>query len=123
MSQQEDIQDLAAEIKSRIKTLDMARDNLRKRGLAKAVAIVGYDKEMALTIIQIRNGKELELDGEMIENPPAAVLEKIAKGICWKAALEKEKAEALYKSLITGINALVAEINAFQSLLRIMQET
>ena len=53
---------------------------------------------------------------------PATIIEKTAKGICWQARLDMEKADALYKSLISNIDSVQAELNGFQSINRHLSE-
>ena len=110
------------EIKTKIlKATDLLakmRVEIKARAERKAKAISNYDKALAVTIIGLKNGKKMILDGEEIEKPPTTILEKIAKGICYKEKLELEEAEALYKSLISNIDSLKAELNGYQSINR-----
>jgi len=113
---------LADLIYKKIEQLAQGRDLLKQRAIDKATAISSYDKVLALTIIKLKNGQMLDIDGEQIESPQATIMEKIAKGIIWKDKLEAEKAEAMYKAAVTNMNALTTEINALQSLLRYLEE-
>lgn len=109
-------------IHNKINLLSKGRGIVRSRAIKKAQTSSQYDKELALTIIRLKNGERLELEGKTIENPPATLSEKIAKGIVWENKLEAEKAEALYKAAITNMNSLTTEVNALQSLLRYLEE-
>jgi len=111
-----EVLEIAKQIKKLINLIDVLKSNIKDRGIEKAVASADYEKVIALTIIKLRNGKEFEFKGEIISDPPVTIIEKIAKGICYKEKLELEKAEAMYKSLITNLQATEAQLNAYQSL-------
>lgn len=115
-----DLMTIAEQIKDKIKLLEQMRNVIKQRGESKAVAISDYEKKLAVVIIQLKNGKIFEVDNEVIsgESLPANLLEKIAKGICWKEKLDMETADASYKSAITNIETVQAELNALQSLNR-----
>jgi hypothetical protein len=89
---------------------------LKERAEAKSRTIAVYDAKLAKTIISLRNGKEFEIDGEWIKDPPVTIIDKIARGVCWKDKLEMEKAEALYKNNIVTLNSIQAILNAYQSI-------
>ena len=113
---------VAEEIQKKINELESAKKFLKQRSDSKAETSAAYDKAVALTIIKLRNGQELTLEGERIIEPPATILEKIARGICYKEKLEMEKAEAEYKSLITYISTVESQLNGWQSINRHLQE-
>ena len=50
--------------------------------------------------------------GNARENP----LSEIIKGLCYKELYEMEESEALYKALISNIESVRAELNAYQSI-------
>lgn len=116
-----DIITISKEIKHKIKQLDNANKELKARGEAKAKAIIEYEKALSLTLIQLRNGESFTLDNEIVKDPPTTVMEKIAKGIVYKEKLDMEMAEISYKSLITGIESLKTQLNAYQSILKYLQ--
>lgn len=111
-----DLIDISKKILEATNKLKEMRAVVSDRGIKRANAIVEYDKALAITMIKLRNGIEMTLDGEKIINPPTTILEKVAKGICWKERIELEEAEAFYKSVITNIEAVKAELNGMQSL-------
>ena len=49
-------------------------------------------------------------------------MDKLARGICWQHKLEMEKAEALYKSAITNLDATMAQLSAYQSMNRYLDK-
>ena len=112
-----ELMDLSLLMQDKIKSLEQGRTLIGKRGVDKANAISNYEKTLALTVLKIKNRKILEFEDEFIdEKLPANLVEKIAKGIVWKEKLEVEKCEALYKAGIIGMQSIMAELNALQSL-------
>ena len=109
-------------IHEKIAQLSSGRAVLKKRGEEKAIRTADYDKAMALTLVKLKNGESLSIEAYDIQKPPATIMEKIAKGVCWLQKLEMDKADAMYKAALTNMNALTTEINALQSLLRWMDE-
>lgn len=114
--------EVAKRMNHRINALASARDNLKSLAEAKAQTIADYEKVLAVTIIRMKNGMEVELDEKHIKNPPVSIIEKIAKGVCWEQKLAMEKAEALYKAEIVSIEALSAELNGYQSINKYLSE-
>ena len=110
------IPDIANQILKAKHKLTEMRGVIAERTIRKSKAIANYDKALALTIVKLRNGVEMEFEGQKILNPPVTIMEKIAKGICWKERLELEEAEGEYKSLITNIETVKAELNGLQSI-------
>lgn len=113
-----DLMDIGREILAKVSLLEKMRIEIRARAEAKAEAGAAYDRILAVTIVQLRAGKIFDLEGEMVsgEGMPANLVEKIAKGITWKEAMECNKSEALYKALISNIDAVQSELNGLQSL-------
>jgi hypothetical protein len=109
---------IALRIDDKIKLLERMRVEIRERAEKKAIAISEYDKAIAITLIKLKNKVEMTLDDQKVINPPASIMEKIAKGICFKERLEAEKSDALYKSLISNIDSVQAELNGLQSVNR-----
>ena len=117
-----DILSVSQSIETKIKSLELGRELLRDRAENKAQAISEYDKYMAIALIQLKNGVEFEFEGEKIQKPPASIMEKIAKGICFQHKLDMELAEAQYKNAIVGMSAIQAELNGFQSIYRHLEQ-
>lgn len=115
--------DISKKIEEKIGELQAGRRQLSKRAENKANCIANYERCLSIMILQIRNGKEVEFEGEKIINPQAVLIEKIAKGICWNEKLESEKAEAEYKNAIVGMQSLQAELNGYQSIYRYLDKT
>jgi len=113
-----EIVQVARKIEEKIKTLELGREVLKERAEEKARAISNYDKQIAITLIRLKNGAEFELDGHKVKDPLATVSEKIAKGICYQERLDQELAEATYKNAIVGMQAISSELNAYQSIFR-----
>ena len=117
-----EIQNIASEIEARIKMLATARKMLREAAENKANAIANYERELSKVIIGLKNGKSFEVDGEQITNPPATILERIARGVVYNEKLASELADNLYKNTIVGTQAIQAELNGYQSIFRYLDE-
>ena len=103
-------------IEDKVKLLEAGRARLEKDAYNKAEQLALYEMALARTMIQLKNGKEMELEGEKILNPPATILEKIARGICYKEKLSADLTDTTYKCRIVKIQTVQAELNAYQSL-------
>lgn len=114
---------VALKIEQRIKLIAKKRVEIEPAAIKKAEAVSAYDKAVALTIMRLKNGQPVELDGVGIISPPATVLDKIARGVCWRERLEADKAEGLYKAVVSELNAIEAELNGYQSIYRHLDET
>lgn len=113
---------VSQQIELKIKTLEKGRALLQERATNKAETDALYDKAMAKTLIQLKNGVKFTLDDQVIENPPASYCEKIARGICWNEKLAMNLADAEYKNAIEGLRCIEAELNGWQSINRYLQD-
>lgn len=113
-----DVSDIASDIDSKLKELYQCRMKLKEAGDRKARMISVYDLEIAKTIINLKNGIVYKITDFEIKNPPVTLIDKLARGICYKERLDLDVAENDYKSLSTTINCIQAEINALQTLYR-----
>ena len=117
-----DIKNIADEILGKIKLLERMQVEIRDRSVEKAQNGAEYEKQLAIVIIKLKNGVEIELEGNKICNPPATILEKIARGICWESKLKADESEALYKSLIANIDSVQSQLNGLQSINRYLDK-
>lgn len=113
-----DVIDVAEKIRLKIEALEQASSALDQKGNERAKAIANYDKMLAITLIRLRAGHKLSLDDQTIQNPPATIMEKIAKGMCVDERMALEIAESGYKSTTTKIRAIEAALNGYQSIFR-----
>ena len=90
---------VAKEIQDKVRLLVAGRKILKHRAKAKADAIGEHKKELAKTLMQLRNGVEFELEGVKIKNPPASYCREIADGLCWKTRVEMELKRRCIKML------------------------
>lgn len=114
--------EVANAIQDKIKLLERMRMEIKERAERKAIAITNYYKKKTSLIFQLKNGKEIEYEGLYIMNPTAGVISEIIKGLCWKELMEKERADAEYKSLISNIDSVQAELNGLQSVNRYLDK-
>ncbi|MCU0289423.1 MAG: hypothetical protein MUF15_23875 [Acidobacteria bacterium] len=115
--------EIAKQIEIKINELDASRKVIMQRAKEKAEAIAAYEKAIAITIIGMRNGMSYDLDGEHVDNNmPVTLIEKIARGICYKEKLAAEQAEAMYKACVVNIETTMAQLNALQTLNRYLDK-
>jgi len=105
-------------IEQSISNIQIARKLLREMAVNKARNIAEYEKSVAITILRLKNNDLKQMHGLPCENLPATLIEKVARGFCFKEKLESEQADAEYKMGIEGMKALEAELNGYQSILR-----
>jgi len=112
----------AAEIKKKIAEIKNARSGIFDAAKEKGNSISNYDRAIALTILKIKNGLITEMadpeTGEVVQIPqlPATVIPQIAKGLCWMESGRKEEAEALYRAILSNIEAIKSELNGLQTI-------
>lgn len=111
-----DVIEISKQIELKIKQLELGRQMLREVLDERAIKISNYEKMLAITMIKLKNGEELSIEGNKIVNPPATSIEKISRGICYKEKLEMEEADAKLKAHYVKINALTSELMALQNL-------
>jgi hypothetical protein len=117
-----DILTTSEKIEEKIKLLEQGRALLQKRAIDKANAIAEYDKQITITILKLRNGETIEFDDKEIVNPPVTIIEKIAKGICYKYLIKKDLAESQYRNAVIGMDSIKAEMNGYQSINRFLDQ-
>lgn len=110
--------EIAKEIENKIILLQDARSKLKQKGINKSNSISEYDKQLALTIMKLKNKNIIKFEDQDITDLPITLIEKIAKGICYQERLNLEIAESDYKSLNTYIEVVCAELNALQSIIK-----
>lgn len=103
------------EILHKIKELRLARSVIFQSAKQKARAISEYARKVTNTEIKLKNGLIDKIDGVEVGKVVASSARKIAEGYCWKEMFEMESAVALYKSNLTNIEAIKAELNGLQS--------
>ena len=113
-----DIITINQEITDNIIALSRAVKQLLIRATDKAEALGAYEKKLAITMLELKNGKVIEFEGLEISYASATGLEKIAKGICYKESIVLDLAESKFRNLQVAINAYQTIINALQSKLK-----
>ena len=111
-----DVISIAQQIEKKIHLLETGRDKLELVALEKAQALGAYEKQVAITLMALRAGKAYELEDESIKDPPATIMEKLAKGICWEASIATSLADARYKLSVEKMKSIQAELNGYQSI-------
>ena len=114
--------EISQKIVEKIALLEKGREQLKDRAKRKAQTTANYEKDLAITIIKLRNNAIKTWEEYSCENLPVTLIEKIAKGICYQSKLNMEQSEAEYKNAIVGLNTIQAELNGYQSMNRHLQE-
>ena len=113
-----ELMQVAQMIEDKINDLTQLKSQLTLVSENKAIAVSNYDKIVAKTIIGLRNGLSYGIEAYKIENPPVSIIDKVAKGVCWKEKLVMDESETAYKNLIHNIDISKAQLNAYQSMNR-----
>lgn len=113
-----EILQIAQAIQDKIDQLGVGLKKIDEAATKKATTLALCDKHLAVTILTLRNGKELELNGEKVKDPAISLIDKIAKGICYEYLLEAELADNMYKAITTKLNVIMAQLNGYQSIFR-----
>ena len=111
-------------IMKKINQLEEGRMLIGKRAEDKAKYIAEYEKSLTITMMRLKYGELFTIDNFKIggDNLQANLIEKMAKGICWKEKMDAERAEGLYRAAVTGMSSLEAELNGLQSIMRYVKE-
>jgi len=100
---EEQIRDIICNLVSEI---GKCRRDIETKGNARAKAISNYDKQLKIAIVVLKE------EGKF----PITLIEKIAKGVCSDHREVLELAEVGYKSCISNLTALMAQLNGYQSI-------
>lgn len=103
-------------IEEKIQELRKERNELIPLAHKKSNTLKDYRKAKAIDITKLRSGKSVMIDNLVVFEKSATLIPHIAQGSCWKEKLDSDLAEVLYKSQIVIINAIMAELNGFQSI-------
>lgn len=93
-------------IENLIKEVGKCRREIEAKGLEKARTLALYDVKLGNAIQVLRE------EGKF----PATLIEKIAKKLCADDREKMEAADIYYKACISNLEALKAQLNAFQSI-------
>ncbi len=118
-----EVVEVAKRIEKIISEIGKCRRQIEDKGRARAKTISEYDKALAISIAALRNEKNYMLYGKQYPQPPTTIIEKLAKGICAQQAYDREIAESDYKAVISNLQALMAQLNGYQSIYRHLAET
>jgi hypothetical protein len=105
-------------IEQLIVEIGKCRRQIEEKGKEKAKAIRIYDMRLACTLSELRNSETYKLNDKEYKSPPVSIAEKIAKGIVSQEREAMEIAEAGYKAAVSNLEAMKAQLNAYQSLYR-----
>lgn len=115
--------EVAKKIEAKIAELEELRGLIPKASPEKAITIGNYDKNLAKTMLRLRNDKDMTWEVDKVGGLPATLIEKVAKGIVSDDAIKKDLAETNYKSVITCLQVVQTEISALQTIYKYLGET
>jgi len=121
-SKEQHVLGVAGDIEATAKEVRALRQRLSSVGKNAARAIVDYEKAMGVTLIKLRNGREMTVGNEIIKNPPVTTTEKIAKAICYDQNLTYQVMSHEYTALTANLKAAIAELSAYQTKYRHLAE-
>jgi hypothetical protein len=113
-----DVINLSDLIVGKIEELETERNKLCELGITKARDASNYDKKIAVVTLKLRNGIAGEFEGLKTIGVPVSIIDRIAKGMCYDEKLAVELSDAMYKSTLSNMNAIQAELNGYQSISR-----
>ena len=116
-----EIVEISKRITEKIELLEKGRSLILERAQRKAKAVANYEKALALTIVKLKMNALDTVFGFEIDNLPATLIEKTARGLVYSEKLEMEIAESEYKAAIVGMSAIQAELNGYQSINRFLE--
>jgi len=87
----------------------------------KALALGEYEKRIAQTMLSVRQGVPMEIDGQVVKWDSVSGIEKICKGICYQESINLDLAESAFKRQLLTIGSIRDKISALQSILRYQQ--
>lgn len=100
-------------IEKLIGEIGKTRREIEDKGNARAKAIANYDMRMGIALATLRDESKY----------PITILERIAKKVCAPDREALEIAESGYRACLSNLTALMAQLNAYQSIYRHLDET
>jgi len=106
---------MAEQIESACREIQRLSAQLETLGREAASAEAEYDKSLAVVLVKLRDGQEMDAFGITVKNPPATTSEKIAKGLCFKARFKAAMADHNLKACQMKLRAAMAILSGRQS--------
>jgi len=106
---------MAEQIESACREIQRLSGQLDKLGQRQAEAAAEYDKAIAIALVKLKNGEEMDVFGMKVKSPPATTSEKIAKGLCYQERLNADLAESALKACQQKLRAAEAILSGRQS--------
>ena len=107
---------IGKKIKALADSLGPAHKELEKAAFTYALKKAEYDKAMGLTIMRLKGGETMVLDGVSIQNPAIGIMDKTVKAITSTEELAFLYAEASYKVAVSKIDSIRAKLMGYQSI-------
>ena len=107
----ESVEDVAAEIQRTIKKIEHTLETIKEYADRKAETIAEYEKAVSIAAIRLKT------KGESV-----SVIDRLARGECWREKLEADKAESYSRNAVKGLEAYEAILNGWQSIFRHLEK-
>lgn len=117
-----EVYEIAKEIDGLCQQLSDSQDVIEELNNIYVTEEVNYERELAKTLMGLKNGKEYEVDGEVIKNPPASTTLQIAKGICADLKLKMDLSKSKYRANEKKIDILKTRLSGLQSIYKNLDE-
>jgi hypothetical protein len=86
-----------------------------KLGEDAARAEADYDRAVAVALVKLKNGEQLDVFGLKVQNPPASTSERIARGLCYKEKLQTALTANALSACQQKLRAAQAILSGLQS--------
>ena len=118
-----DIVKVQKEIEGRIAKLEAGMKVIEDTGSKLALAEAEYDRDLALAMLGIEHNSVKEIEGIPIGKVTTTTLRDKARGVCWQARLRLSQAENSHKVAKMKMETIAAQLNAWQSIFRHLEQT
>jgi hypothetical protein len=113
-----DIIEVKDEIIRITKEMDKIRSIIVERTNKASEAESNYYKLKAMVIMELKAGKEFNIEEAKIKNPQASYISELVKGICHNELLKKLETAGMLKSAYVQLSTLEKQLSALQSIFK-----
>ena len=115
--------DVALAIEAKIEIMERERPRLSEIAREKALTAGEYEKQLAITLIQLKNASIEEWNGLPVGKIPASIMSKVAQGIANEYKIKADVAESAYKAHVLKLDSIKVEMNGLQSIYKHLDST
>ena len=111
-----EVLEVAKKLEQLIKKSNDIISELPKLAEKCATAECIYEKQLAIIILKLKAGEEVELDGNKVVGVQVSLIEKVARGICAHLKLDYELYDKLHKGKIMELSMIKTQLMALMSI-------